>query len=84
MQALVTPVSDSQHSPADSPNNNTARCRYKSDIALMQQLGLKHLRLSISWSRLLPGGRKGTAVNDEAVKFYSGVLDSLAAAGGQA
>lgn len=60
---------------------NTTVCRYKSDIALMQQLGLKHLRLSISWSRLLPGGRKGSAVNGEAVKFYGSVLDTLTAAG---
>lgn len=55
--------------------------RYKSDIALMQQLGLKHLRLSLSWSRLLPQGRAGSPVNPEAVKFYSSVLDALAAAG---
>jgi beta-glucosidase/6-phospho-beta-glucosidase/beta-galactosidase len=47
----------------------------------MQQLGLKHLRLSLSWSRLVPGGRKGSAVNPEAVQFYSSVLDELAAAG---
>jgi beta-glucosidase/6-phospho-beta-glucosidase/beta-galactosidase len=47
----------------------------------MQQLGLKHLRLSLSWSRLLPQGRKGSSVNPEAVKFYSSVLDALAAAG---
>lgn len=55
--------------------------RFKTDIALMQQLGLKHLCLSLSWSRLLPEGRKGSAVSPEAVKFYSSVLDELAAAG---
>jgi beta-glucosidase/6-phospho-beta-glucosidase/beta-galactosidase len=47
----------------------------------MQQLGLKHLRLSLSWSRLLPQGRKGTAVSIEAVVFYNSVLDALQAAG---
>jgi hypothetical protein len=47
----------------------------------MQQLGLKHLRLSISWSRLLPGGRKGSEVNGKAVEFYGSMLDTLTAAG---
>lgn len=47
----------------------------------MQQLGLKHLRLSLSWSRLLPMGKKGSAVNPDAVKFYGNVLDALIAAG---
>lgn len=56
-------------------------CRYKSDIAIMQQLGLKHLRLSISWSRLLPKGKKGSPVNPEAAKFYSSILENLAEAG---
>ncbi len=55
--------------------------RYKEDIALMKKLGLKHFRLSISWSRLLPQARQGTAVNPEAVKFYNSVLDGLQAAG---
>jgi beta-glucosidase/6-phospho-beta-glucosidase/beta-galactosidase len=48
----------------------------------MKQLGLKHFRLSISWPRLLPGGRKGSAVNPDAVRFYGAVLDELKAAGG--
>lgn len=47
----------------------------------MQQLGLKHFRMSISWSRLLPGARRGSAVNPEAVRFYNSLLDSLLAAG---
>jgi beta-glucosidase/6-phospho-beta-glucosidase/beta-galactosidase len=55
--------------------------RYPTDIALMKQLGLKHLRLSLSWSRLLPKGGKGAPVNPEGVAFYSKVLYSLAAAG---
>lgn len=48
----------------------------------MQQLGLKHLRLSLSWSRLLPQGRKGSPLNTEAVVYYNNVLSALQAAGG--
>lgn len=47
----------------------------------MQKLGLKHLRLSLSWSRLLPKAVKGSPVNKEAVAIYSNVLDTLLAAG---
>lgn len=47
----------------------------------MKQLGLKHFRLSLSWPRLLPGARKGSAVNPDAVRFYGAVLDELKAAG---
>jgi len=55
--------------------------RYKQDIALMRQLGLKHFRLSISWSRLLPGARKGSPVNPEAAGFYGALLAELQASG---
>jgi len=55
--------------------------RYKQDIALMKQLGLKHFRLSISWSRLLPGARKGSPVNAEAAGFYKALLSELQASG---
>jgi beta-glucosidase/6-phospho-beta-glucosidase/beta-galactosidase len=48
----------------------------------MKQLGLQHFRLSLSWPRLLPAGRKGSAVNPDAVRFYGAVLDELKAAGG--
>ena len=40
--------------------------RYKDDIALMKSLGVKNFRFSISWSRLIPGGRKGDPVNPKA------------------
>jgi beta-glucosidase/6-phospho-beta-glucosidase/beta-galactosidase len=57
-------------------------CRWRQDVALMKQLGLKHFRLSLAWPRLLPGARKGSAVNPDAVRFYGAVLDELKAAGG--
>jgi len=30
--------------------------RYKADVKLMAQMGLKYYRFSISWARIIPGG----------------------------
>ncbi|HLQ12464.1 MAG TPA: GH1 family beta-glucosidase [Steroidobacteraceae bacterium] len=49
--------------------------RYKSDIALMHELGLKAYRFSISWSRVLPAGRG--AVNAPGLGFYDRLVDEL-------
>jgi len=49
--------------------------RYKEDIANMKKIGHNTFRMSISWSRLIPGG-KGE-VNNEAVNFYNNVIDEL-------
>ncbi|SDM46861.1 glycoside hydrolase family 1 protein [Sediminibacillus halophilus] len=51
--------------------------RYKEDVQLMKQIGHNTFRLSISWSRLIPGGRG--EVNQEAVTFYNNVIDELIA-----
>ncbi len=53
--------------------------RYREDIALMKELGLKSYRFSISWPRVLPRG-KG-AVNQKGLDFYSRIVDELLAAG---
>ena len=47
--------------------------RYKEDIALMAEMGLKTFRFSISWSRILPEGTG--AVNPKGLEFYSNVID---------
>jgi beta-glucosidase/6-phospho-beta-glucosidase/beta-galactosidase len=47
---------------------------------MMQSLGLKHFRMSLSWSRLLPDGTPAS-VNQKGVDFYNNVLDALIAAG---
>lgn len=57
--------------------------KYLTDIQIMRRLGLKHFRLSISWPRLIPGAKKGSAVSGEAARFYSSLLDALLAAGVQ-
>lgn len=50
---------------------------YKEDIGLMKEIGHNTFRLSISWSRLIPGGRG--PVNQEAVTFYDNVINELLA-----
>ena len=52
--------------------------RYRDDIALMRQLGLKAYRFSISWPRVIPNGRG--AVNPAGLDFYDRLVDELLAA----
>ncbi|MBD1873238.1 beta-glucosidase [Nodosilinea sp. FACHB-131] len=49
--------------------------RYRDDIALMADLGVRHYRFSISWPRIIPEGRG--AVNDAGLAFYSELVDTL-------
>ncbi|MBM7541005.1 glycoside hydrolase family 1 protein [Amphibacillus cookii] len=51
--------------------------RYKEDIKNMKEIGHNTFRMSISWARLIPGGRGD--VNQEAVTFYNQVIDELLA-----
>jgi beta-glucosidase len=53
--------------------------RYREDIALMKELGLKSYRFSISWPRVFPQG-KG-AVNQKGLDFYNRIVDELLVAG---
>lgn len=53
--------------------------RWKADVAIMAQLGLKAYRFSISWSRLLPEGVG--EVNEVGAQFYSELIDELLAHG---
>jgi beta-glucosidase len=47
--------------------------RFKEDIALLKQLGIKHFRFSISWPRILPAGTG--EINPLGIKFYHELLD---------
>jgi beta-glucosidase/6-phospho-beta-glucosidase/beta-galactosidase len=47
---------------------------------MIASLGLKHFRMSLSWSRLLPDGTTDK-INQEGVDFYNSVLDTLIAHG---
>ena len=51
--------------------------RFREDVALMAEMGLQSYRFSISWPRLLPGGRG--EVNEAGVQFYSDLIDELLA-----
>jgi beta-glucosidase len=53
--------------------------RYRQDVALMKQLGIKAYRFSVSWSRILPDGVG--PVNPEGIRFYQALLDELIGAG---
>lgn len=53
--------------------------RYKEDIALFKEIGLKYYRFSINWTRILPEGTG--RVNESGLKFYSDLVDELIAAG---
>lgn len=50
--------------------------RYKEDIALFAEMGLKCLRTSIGWSRIFPKGDEDTP-NEEGLQFYDNVFDEL-------
>ncbi|HXK32927.1 MAG TPA: GH1 family beta-glucosidase [Dehalococcoidia bacterium] len=53
--------------------------RYKEDVAIMKQLGMRGYRFSISWPRVIPDG-KG-AINQKGIDYYSRLVDELLANG---
>ena len=64
-------VFDGHHGGIACAHENLAQ----QDVGLMDELGLKAYRLSISWPRILPTGR-GT-VSEQGLDFYDGLIDSL-------
>jgi beta-glucosidase len=53
--------------------------RWRDDVALMRELGLRAYRFSIAWPRVMPSGRG--AVNARGLDFYDRLVDELLAAG---
>ena len=49
--------------------------RFRQDVALMADLGLKAYRFSVSWSRVLPSGRG--KINPRGLAFYDRLVDAL-------
>lgn len=47
--------------------------RYREDIALMAEMGLKTYRFSVSWARIYPEGTG--AVNEKGLAFYESLID---------
>lgn len=54
--------------------------RYKSDVQLMKEVGLKSYRFSIAWARIFPNGDEETP-NQKGIAFYNSLIDELIAAG---
>ncbi len=61
-------------------NNETCRVacdhyhRWREDVALMKQIGLKAYRFSVSWSRVIP--RPGE-INEQGLAFYRNLVEAL-------
>ncbi len=53
--------------------------RYREDITLMRELGLKRYRFSIAWPRVFPTG--SGAPNPKGFDYYNRLIDALLAAG---
>ena len=49
--------------------------RYKEDIALMAEMGLKAYRFSVSWARIYPNG--SGEVNQKGIDFYNNLINEL-------
>jgi len=49
--------------------------RYAEDVKIMAELGVKHYRFSISWSRVVPDGRG--VINEKGLDFYRRLVDEL-------
>ena len=49
--------------------------RYREDFRLMKYLGIRHYRLSLSWSRLMPDGTG--RVNEKAVAMYRDMIQCM-------
>ena len=47
--------------------------RYKEDIKLFKELGLKAYRFSIAWTRVMPYGN----LNEEGIEFYDNLINEL-------
>ncbi|WP_440979591.1 GH1 family beta-glucosidase [Sphingomonas pseudosanguinis] len=73
------------HTPGKVANGDTGdvACdsyhRYKEDIALMRNLGIKAYRMSLAWSRIFPEGRGKP--NAKGIDYYNRVIDALLEAG---
>jgi len=49
--------------------------RYREDVQLMAEMGLKAYRFSIAWSRIYPQGRG--EVNEQGLQFYDNLINEL-------
>ena len=52
--------------------------RWREDVEIMKEIGLKAYRFSVSWSRIIPDPG---VINEKGLKFYSDLIDALIEAG---
>jgi beta-glucosidase len=72
-----TPGKIEDHSNADRANDHYHR--YKEDVGLIKELGVKAYRFSVAWPRVFPEG--DGAPNPKGFDFYDRLLDELLANG---
>lgn len=53
--------------------------RYKEDVGLMKEIGIKAYRFSLNWARILPHGTG--EVNEQGIAYYNALIDELLANG---
>ena len=52
--------------------------RFREDVAIMKELGLKSYRFSLSWSRIIPEEGR---INEKGIAFYDALINELLDAG---
>jgi beta-glucosidase len=73
------------HTPGNTYNGDTGDVaddffhRYKEDIQIMRDVGLKNFRFSVAWPRIFPDGTG--APNPQGLDFYNRLVDALLEAG---
>ncbi|KAH9903624.1 beta-glucosidase [Xylariomycetidae sp. FL2044] len=66
---------------ADANVANMNYFLYKQDIARLAALGIPYYSFSIAWARVVPFGRAGSPVNQEALDHYDDVINTCIAHG---
>lgn len=49
--------------------------RYKEDVQIMKEMGMKAYRFSLSWARIMPEGTG--AVNEKGLEYYDNLINEL-------
>ncbi|PIN02903.1 Beta-glucosidase, lactase phlorizinhydrolase [Handroanthus impetiginosus] len=69
----------------DDGSNGVVACdmynRYKEDIRAMKAMGFDAYKFTISWPRILPGGRPSAGINRKGIEYYNEVIDTVIAHG---
>ncbi|KAJ9556525.1 hypothetical protein OSB04_011139 [Centaurea solstitialis] len=55
--------------------------RMKEDVQLLKKMGVNTYRFSISWPRILPGGKISLGKNQEGIDYYNNLINELLANG---